>query len=71
MCHNLAKICSLWEQAISEFFFIAEFSDLLNMPKIRVRSIFNDFLFLAGPERLGRKNFRKWTQHDIAARNEN
>jgi hypothetical protein len=29
---------------------------------INIGSIFELFLFLVGPEGLGRKNFRKWTQ---------
>ena len=31
----------------------------------------NVFLFLAGPEGLGRKTFKIWTRYESAARNEN
>jgi hypothetical protein len=38
--HGLAKICSLWEQVVSEVCFVMEFLRFLNMPKISIGSIF-------------------------------
>ena len=44
LCHILEKIYSLWEEVILELLFVKEFSNLLNMPKISIRSIFRTFL---------------------------
>jgi hypothetical protein len=56
--HRLAKICSLWEQVVSEVCFVMEFLRFLNMPTISIGSTFRTFFNLGGPRGTQEKNLQ-------------